>query len=53
MIPSSNSLGLLVVSLDATFLLLSAIALGVRLKSRNLQGHNLLLNDYLALLAWV
>ncbi|KAL8831712.1 MAG: hypothetical protein Q9170_005174 [Blastenia crenularia] len=53
MIPSSNSLGLTVVSIDAIFLALSAIALAIRLNSRRLTGHRLCLNDYLALLAWV
>jgi hypothetical protein len=53
MIPSSNSLGLLVISFDAIFLVLSATALGIRLLSRRIQKHGLSLNDYLALLAWV
>lgn len=53
MVPASNSLGLLVISLDAIFLVLSAIALGIRVLSRSIQKHGLSLNDYLALLAWV
>ena len=41
------------ISIDAILLFLSAIALGIRLISRRIQGHRLSLNDYLALLAWV
>lgn len=53
MIPSSNSLGLLMISFDAIFLVLPAIALGIRVLSRSIQKHGLSLNDYLVLLAWV
>ena len=53
MINASNSLGILVVSFDAIFLALSAVALGIRIWSRGLQGRPLSLNDYLALVAWV
>ena len=53
MISASNRLGLFVISIDAIFLTLSAIALAVRISSRILQSRRLSLNDYLTLLAWV
>jgi len=49
----SNTLGLLIICLDVTFLFLGAVALGIRLKSRSLLKQQLRLNDHLALLAWV
>jgi len=53
MIPLSNPLGLLIVCLDVTLLVLGAVSLGVRLRSRYLTKQRLGSNDYLALLAWV
>ena len=35
------------------FLGLATVAVGIRLWSRKIQRHNLVLNDYAAMLAWV
>lgn len=48
-----NPLGITVIVLDSFFLALAAVALAVRVSSRRIQGHQLCLNDYTALLAWV
>lgn len=48
-----DSLGITVIVLDALFLGLSAVAVGIRLWSRRIQGLGLSLNDYAAVLAWV
>lgn len=49
----NNPLGVTVLVLDSFFLTLAAAALAVRITSRKLQGLQLCLNDYTALLAWV
>ena len=48
-----DSLGITVVVLDALFLSLAAVAIGIRLWSRKIQALGLSLNDYAAVLAWV
>ena len=48
-----NGLGITVVVLDTLFLSLAAVAVGIRLWSRNIQKLGLSLNDYAAVLAWV
>lgn len=48
-----DSLGITVIVLDALFLGLAAVAIGIRLWARKIQGLDLSLNDYAAVLAWV
>ncbi|CAF9942357.1 hypothetical protein IMSHALPRED_003637 [Imshaugia aleurites] len=47
-----DSLGITVIVLDALFLGLAAVAIGIRLWARKIQGLDLSLNDYAAVLAW-
>ena len=48
-----NPLGVTVLVLDSFFLFLAAVALAIRITSRKIQGLQLCLNDYAALIAWV
>lgn len=48
-----DGLGITVIVLDAFFLTLAAVALGIRVWSRRIQGCRLCFNDYSVLLAWV
>ena len=51
--PGKNPLGVTVIVLDALLLGIAAIALGIRFRSRSIQGTCLTLNDYAVLVAWV
>ena len=51
--PEKDRLGVAVIVLDSIFLALAAVALAIRIASRKIQGLQLCLNDYAALLAWV
>lgn len=53
MISSSNPLGILVVTLDAIFLNLGAVAIAIRFISRRVLKQTICLNDYLAIVSWV
>ncbi len=46
-------LGVTSIVLDALFLGLAGVALGIRLRSRSIQGNGLCFNDYAALCTWV
>ena len=48
-----NPLGVTVLVLDSFFLFLAAVALAIRITSRKIQGLQLCLNDYAAIIAWV
>ena len=48
-----GDMGVKAIVIDSVFLSLATIAISIRLYSRKLQRHSLLLNDYAAMLAWV
>ena len=48
-----DGLGISTIVIDAVFLGLATVAVGIRLWSRKIQQHILVLNDYAAILAWV
>ena len=48
-----NTLEITLVAINAVFLGLATVAIGIRLWSREIQRCGLALNDYAAMLAWV
>ena len=46
-------MGVVLITLTAFLVALDGLALGIRLRSRSLQGLSLCFNDYALLLAWV
>lgn len=46
-------MGITAIVINSVFLSLATIAISIRLYSKKLQRHSLLLNDYAAMLAWV
>ena len=52
-ITDGDGMGITTNVIDAVFLGLATIAVGIRLWSRKIQRYSLVLNDYAAILAWV
>ena len=48
-----GAMGITLIAVGSVFLGLATVAIGVRLWSRKIQRHSLLLNDYAAVIAWV
>ena len=52
-ISHGDGLGITTIVIDTACLGLATVAVGIRLWSRKIQQHRLVLNDYAAMLAWV
>ena len=52
-ISHGDGMGIATIVIDTVFLGLATVAVGIRLWSRKIQRHSLVLNDYAAMLAWV
>ena len=48
-----HDMGIVLIVVNTIFLGFASVAVGIRLWSRKIQRHRLVLNDYAALLAWV
>ena len=48
-----DAMGITVIFINSVFLGLAAVAVGMRLWSRKIQGHGLFLNDYASVVSWV